>query len=80
MTNNKINIRKLLEEKVTKGELGLYNVKGDYVFKEVHNAVIDICKQVLDLAAEEAELNYGEDEGQSIEIDKNSILKIKERL
>ena len=31
----------------------------------------------LDWAAENAELNYGEDEGQSTEIDKKSILKGK---
>lgn len=53
---------------------------------ENYNEIVDIMKEysrqirdsTLDWAAENAELLYGEDEGQSTDIDKDSILKGKQ--
>jgi len=42
----------------------------------VKSAMLETAKQVLILAVEKAEMLYGEDEGQSTTLDKESILNV----
>lgn len=54
-----------------------------YEKERVHKAIRESCKMVLDEAAERAEINYtGFDKRETkyLEVDKQSILKIKEEL
>jgi len=74
------------ERKINLEEILLVNIKKVYTeLKPVEdfcqrdriisiNAMKEACRQIVELVAENAELNYGEDEGQCITIDKQSIL------
>lgn len=46
----------------------------------IKEAQIDAIQHTVKVCADEAELNYGEDEGQSTEIDKQSILSVADKL
>lgn len=50
------------------------------IIRIIKEAQKDAIRHTVKVCADEAELNYGEDEGQSTEIDKQSILSVADKL